>query len=83
MVEAKLGPKFYTAGEVAGILRVSMNSVYRYLKDGTIVGVRVGNRLYVAERDLDDYLERRRFSGSLAAPANLASEPRLRLVYSV
>lgn len=35
-------PEFFTAGEVAQRLRVSVQTVYRYAEDGTLPSIRVG-----------------------------------------
>ena len=46
-----------TAGEVADLLRVSTMTVYRLIRTGELVAVRVGRNYRVRREDLDAFLE--------------------------
>jgi excisionase family DNA binding protein len=50
--------RLYTLAEVARMLRVNYNTVRRLLTTGRLRGVRVGRRILVRSRDLEDYFER-------------------------
>ncbi|MFI3315797.1 MAG: helix-turn-helix domain-containing protein [Rikenellaceae bacterium] len=41
---------------VAKILQVSMSTIYRYLKNGTIKNVKIGNRVYIHKSEIDKLL---------------------------
>ena len=44
------------ADELVGILRVSRPTVYKYLREGTIPSVKVGRRILIPQKALDDFL---------------------------
>lgn len=52
--------KFLTVEEVADILRCSVATVRRYLRNGTLVGVRLENVWIVSEEDLAKFIESRK-----------------------
>lgn len=49
-----------TVNDLARLLGVSRDSVYRFVRAGEIVGYRVGERLRFRLEDVDAYLERSR-----------------------
>ena len=51
-------PKVYTANEAAEILRVSRETVQRYLYTGQLKGAKVGKCWRITEAALNDLLER-------------------------
>lgn len=51
-------PKVYTAKEAAEILRVSRETVQRYLYTGQLKGAKVGKCWRITEAALNDLLER-------------------------
>jgi excisionase family DNA binding protein len=48
--------KFLTVAEVAGVMRVSMMTVYRLVHSGELTAVRVGRSFRVPEKAVHDYL---------------------------
>lgn len=56
--------------EVAGSLRVSKMTVYRFIRDGRLPAVRIGNSLRVHRRDLDNYL-----NAAFMPPSTVGGEP--------
>ena len=48
--------KLLTVAEVAGILRVSVRTVYNLLEAGALRGVRVGRAWRVLESALEDFI---------------------------
>lgn len=46
-----------TVGEVAEALRVSNMTVYRLIRSGELVALRIGSNYRIRERDLEAYLE--------------------------
>lgn len=46
-----------TVSEVADVLRVSGMTVYRLIRRGELVALRIGSNYRIRERDLEDYLE--------------------------
>ena len=58
---AQLEPKakFLTVAEVASMMRVSTMTVYRLIKAGELVSVRVGKSYRIKEDDVDRYLASR------------------------
>lgn len=51
--------QFYTPEEVAAELRVSPQTVYRWLRRGELGGVRKGRRWWVSEEDLAAFARKR------------------------
>ncbi len=47
-----------TLSEVASRLNVSIETVRRLVKDGSLKAVRVGNQLRVKPEELEDYIRR-------------------------
>lgn len=47
-----------TVDEVADVLRVSNMTVYRLIRSGELVALRIGSNYRIRERDLEAYLER-------------------------
>lgn len=56
MIEEK---KFYTVTEIAKSLRVSRNTVLRWLNKGILRGYRSGRQWRIAEDDFEQWLEQR------------------------
>ena len=52
--------KYYTARQVADILEVHERSISRWIKEGKLPAVRIGNRYRVSHEDLERFLEERR-----------------------
>ncbi|MBA7517345.1 hypothetical protein ES705_09398 [subsurface metagenome] len=50
------GIKFYMVEDLAKILQVTPWTVRSYLRQGRIASVRVGQRIWVSEKDLSDFL---------------------------
>lgn len=48
-----------TAEEVAGMLRISKNSVYRMAQSGELASYRVGRKLRFTLRDVEEYIQKR------------------------
>ena len=59
LAQSQSRARFLTAGEVAGLLRVSTMTVYRLIKAGELAAVRVGKSYRVREDDVDRYLASR------------------------
>jgi excisionase family DNA binding protein len=49
-----------TVNELAALLGISRDSVYRLVKAGDVIGYRVGERLRFRWEDVDAYLDRHR-----------------------
>ena len=52
--------RYLTLREVAEKLKVSRRTVYRWIKDGDLNAYKFANEYRITERDLKDFLERRR-----------------------
>ena len=53
---------FLTVDEVAGQLRVSTQTVRRWIKHGELPGYRVGRRFRIRRADLVEWIERHRLA---------------------
>jgi excisionase family DNA binding protein len=54
-------PELLTVKQVAGILQVHEQTVWRYLREGTLPSVRLGRRVVrIARNDLDAFIASRR-----------------------
>ena len=62
--ELRCYPAALTAAEVPEILRVSIKTVYKLIKDKTIPAVKVGRENRIAKSQLIDYLQRKDFLSS-------------------
>ena len=62
--ELRCYPAALTAAEVAEILRDSIKTVYKLIKDKTIPAVKVGRENRIAKSQLIDYLQRKDFLSS-------------------
>lgn len=51
---------FYTAEEVANILKLDIKTVRRYLSQGDMKGAKIGNTWRVTEEELKEFVENRR-----------------------
>lgn len=49
--------EYYTPQEIADKLKMNKHTIYKYLREGKIKGVKVGNKYRVAESDLQEFLE--------------------------
>jgi excisionase family DNA binding protein len=47
--------RLLTVNEVANAMRVSTMTIYRLIKSGDLVAIRVGHRFRIREADLDQY----------------------------
>jgi excisionase family DNA binding protein len=52
--------QIYTPQEVADYLKVDVRTVYRWLREGELSAIRFQREYRITERDLRDFLERRR-----------------------
>lgn len=50
---------FYTVPEVKKILKVSTQTVLKYLKNRELKGFRLGNQWRVSKKGLEDFIDRR------------------------
>lgn len=48
---------FFTTNQLAKILDLSMLTVRRYLREGKIKAVKIGQRWYISNRNLDRFLK--------------------------
>lgn len=56
-MEATINNKVFTLDELAEILTISKRSLYRFIKNGRLKGVRIGKAWRVTQAQLDDFLE--------------------------
>lgn len=49
--------KYYTVKEVTNLLQCSDRTIRRYVKDGTLEGKLIANKLYITEASIKKYLE--------------------------
>lgn len=49
--------KVYTLNEVEELLKVSLRTLYRYIKDGRLKANKIGNKWIVTEQSLKDFIE--------------------------
>ncbi len=52
---------YFTVEEVAGRLKVSHMTVYRWIKAGKLAAYKIGGEFRITERDIERFLEARRF----------------------
>lgn len=63
-----MAERLLTVPEVAEILRVSNNSVYRWISGGDLTKVKLGGRaVRIKQADLDWFIEERRSGGQREA----------------
>lgn len=48
--------KVYTLNEVKKLLKVSLRTLYRYIKDGKLKSTKIGNKWIVTEENLKDFI---------------------------
>ncbi|HTK64228.1 MAG TPA: helix-turn-helix domain-containing protein [Pseudonocardia sp.] len=68
-------PDLLNINEVAGMLRVSKMTVYRFIRDGRLSAVRIGNSLRVYRTDLNQYLASAYLPTSKTRPGTPQSPP--------
>jgi len=51
---------YYTPQEVAEILKVHRRSITRWIREGRLTAVRVGQQYRISKQDLEKFLEQRR-----------------------
>ncbi len=56
----KVDERYVTLPEVAERLKVSRRTVYRWIKNGDLNAYKFANEYRITERDIKDFLERRR-----------------------
>lgn len=49
---------FYTAREIADILKVNIMTIYRYIKAGKIKAYKIGKEFRIEKREFDKFLDR-------------------------
>ena len=54
---------YFTVDEVAERLKVSHMTVYRWIKTGKLDAYKLGGEFRITERDIERFLEARRFRG--------------------
>jgi excisionase family DNA binding protein len=52
---------YFTVEEVAERLKVSNMTVYRWIKAGSLSAYKLGGEFRITERDINQFLENRRF----------------------
>jgi excisionase family DNA binding protein len=52
--------RYYTPQEIADMLKVTRITVYRWLDQGDLKGIRFQREYRISQTDLDDFLERHR-----------------------
>jgi excisionase family DNA binding protein len=52
--------KFYTPKEIRKMLKMSLNTIYEYIRLGWLPAVKLGNRYRIAEEDLNAFLNSRK-----------------------
>lgn len=52
-----MSPEFYTPQEVSQKLRLSVHTVYEYIRMGKLQAVRFGNRYRITEDDVELFVE--------------------------
>lgn len=62
-------PEVFTPPEIGGVLRCSKRSVYRLIAAGKLKSVRVGRRVLVTRRALEEFLNTPLARNGDAAPA--------------
>ena len=50
--------KFYTAKELAGVLRVNIMTIYRYIKAGKLKAYKMSKEFRVDKKDFQRFLDR-------------------------
>lgn len=55
--KASFMPPLFTITELADYLQVSTATVYRLMRDGVLVGVRIGSSLRFTQKNIEDLLE--------------------------
>ena len=50
-------PPLFAISELADYLQVSTATVYRLMRDGVLVGVRIGSSLRFTQKNIEDLLE--------------------------
>jgi len=56
--QIEISQRWWSAGEVADVFRVSEQTVSRWLRDGLLSGLRIGGLWRVGESDLQQFLKR-------------------------
>ena len=52
-------PKFYTAEEIARLLRISTETVRRYVRTGKLKAVKLGGKfIRIDHKDFEDFIEK-------------------------
>ena len=51
---------FYTAQEVADILKVNIMTIYRYIKAGKITAYKIGKEFRIEKKEFDKFLDKAR-----------------------
>lgn len=57
--------EFYTAPEIAAILKISKSMAYDLLKSRKIATVKIGKSVRVRKEDLEEYIQKSRQEASL------------------
>ena len=50
--------EFYTAQEIADILKVNIMTIYRYVKAGKIKAYKIGKEFRIEKKEFDRFLDR-------------------------
>lgn len=57
MVRKFIDGEVFSSKEVAELLRIDIESVYRFVRDGKLVGFKIGGSQWrITESDLDEFL---------------------------
>ncbi|EGD51739.1 DNA binding domain protein, excisionase family [Thermoanaerobacter ethanolicus JW 200] len=49
--------KFYTVKEVAELLKVNIHTVYRWVREGRLPAIKIGDLVRIPESELNKFLE--------------------------
>ncbi len=50
--------EFYTAQELANILKVNIMTIYRYIKAGKIKAYKIGKEFRIEKKEFDNFLDK-------------------------
>lgn len=57
-MENKKDEQFYTAKELAELLKVNIMTIYRYIKAGKLKAFKIGKEFRIVKKEFDDFLNK-------------------------
>jgi len=72
MTDQNPAQEVLTVEETATLLRISLNRAYELCRQGIIPNIRLGRRVIVVRRVLDDWLDATARTRALAKPSSIA-----------